>query len=90
MNFLQTPLILRRTGDMHMKNVATAERCLLTLGQLAERVGVSTHRLKYAIDQYHVEPRMRIGITRVWSEDSIPLVKSALARIASNRRGCLQ
>lgn len=66
---------------------AAPERQLLTLGQLAERVGVSTHQVKYAIDQYRIEPRMRVGITRVWSEDSIPLVKSALARIASNRRG---
>ncbi len=60
---------------------------LLTLGQLARRLGVSTHRLKYAIDQYQVEPRMRVGITRVWSEDDIPRMRSALARVASNRGG---
>lgn len=58
---------------------------LLTLGQLSTRLGISTHRLKYAIDQYRIEPASRVGIIRVWSEDSIPLIKSALARIAANR-----
>jgi len=60
---------------------------LLTLGQLANRLGVSTHRLKYAIDQYRIAPVSRVGIIRVWSDDSIPLIRSALARIASNKRG---
>ena len=57
----------------------------LTLGQLSERVGRSTHRTKYALDQYGIKPAGRIGILRVWTEDSIPLVKSALRRIQSNR-----
>ena len=58
----------------------------LTLGQLAERLGVSSHRLKYPIYQYRVKPRFRIGITRVWSEDDLPRIRSALNRVASNRR----
>jgi hypothetical protein len=68
-------------------NYERPQRVLLTLGQLADRLNTSTHRIKYAVDQYRITPAMRIGITRVWSEDSIPLIKSALARIASNRGG---
>ncbi len=70
-----------------MSNTLSNGRNWLTLGQLAQRVGKTIHQVKYAVDQYHIEPCMRIGITRVWSEDSIALVKSALARIAANRRG---
>ena len=61
---------------------------LLTVSQLSERLNVSTHQLKYAIDQYRIAPTTRVGIIRVWSETDIPLIKSALARIASNRGGC--
>ena len=70
-----------------MSETVLAGKTLLTLGQLAERVGASTHRVKYALDQYRIKPAGRIGILRVWTEDSIPLVKSALARIAANRDG---
>ena len=70
-----------------MSDTIPIEKRLLTLGQLAERLDVSTHRLKYAIDTYHIKPVMRVGIIRVWSEDDVPRIKSALARIASNRKG---
>ena len=66
-------------------NLSNAE--LFTLGQLAEKLDVSTHQLKYAIEQYRIKPKMRVGIIRVWSEDSIPLIESALARIQANRGG---
>ncbi len=59
----------------------------LTLGQLARRIGTTTHRLKYAIGEYGVEPAMRVGITRVWTPDQIPAIESALRRVASNRSG---
>lgn len=68
-----------------MSKSATAERRLLTLGQLAQRLGVSIHRVKYAIESYRIEPVTRIGIIRVWSEDDLPRIKSAISRVASNR-----
>jgi DNA-binding transcriptional MerR regulator len=60
---------------------------LLTLGEISERLGVSTHRLKYAIEQYKIPPTRRVGIIRVWSDDKIPLIQKALAQIAENRGG---
>lgn len=60
---------------------------LLTIGEIAERLGVSMHRLKYAIDQYKIPPDRRVGIIRVWSEEKLPLIASALAKIAENRHG---
>ena len=59
----------------------------LTLGQLAERVGVSTHQVKYAIGQYTIKPAGRAGILRLWNEDAVPQLRSALNRIASNKGG---
>ena len=63
----------------------SAERRYLTLGQIAARLGVTTHRVKYAVDQYGIAPTMRIGILRCWTEDDLPRVESALQRVAANR-----
>lgn len=59
----------------------------MTLGEISDRLKTSRHQLKYAIDQYRIAPAMRVGIIRVWSSDSLPLIQSALSRIASNRSG---
>lgn len=65
----------------------TTNPTYLTLGQIAERLNVTSHRLAYAIAQHRVRPRMRIGITRVWCEEDIPRIQAALDRIATNRGG---
>lgn len=70
-----------------MGNANNITKQFLTLGELATQLSTSKHQVKYAIDQYRIEPAMRIGIIRVWSEDSIPLIQSALSRIAANRGG---
>ena len=62
---------------------------LLTLGQIAERLDVPAHRVKYAIDVYRVKPRLRVGITRVWAEEDLPRIRSAVNRVAANRGGRL-
>ena len=58
---------------------------LMTIGELAEHLDISTHRLKYAIERYKIKPARRFGIIRVWSEAEIPRIKSAIARIAQSR-----
>ena len=60
---------------------------LLTLGQMADRLGVPQHRAKYALTQYGIRPTGRVGILRVWSEDDLPRLERALAEIASHRGG---
>ena len=60
---------------------------LMTLGQIADRLGVAQHRAKYALTLYHIRPTGRVGILRLWSEDDIPHLERALAEIASRRRG---
>ncbi len=60
------------------------EPVFFTLGQLARRLGTTTHKLKYAIDQRHVEPVVRVGIMRVWKESQIAAVQAALNSIGRN------
>jgi hypothetical protein len=58
---------------------------LLTIRDIARECGVKTHRAKYAVDQYEIEPRQRAGIIRLWSTDQLPLIQSALNRIAGRK-----
>ena len=59
---------------------------LLTLSQLARRLNVSQHRVKYAIETHGVRPFTRVGIIRVWTEDAIPRIEEALRQISQNKR----
>ena len=60
-------------------------KVFLTLGQVADEIGASVHQVKYAVDQYHIKPVMRVGIIRVWTDDSLHLIRRALSQIAGNR-----
>lgn len=71
-----------------MSDTPSVADCL-TVGQIAERLGVTSNRVSYAVAQYRIKPAGRVGILRVWSADDLPRIKSALARIAENRGGAL-
>ena len=62
---------------------------LFTVGQVAERLGLPLHVVRYAIDAYRIKPRMRVGILRVWSGDDLEAIAHAARRTAQNRRGRL-
>ena len=47
--------------------------------------GFSIHQIKYAITEYDISPRARVGLIRIWSPEDVPNIKSALNRIASRR-----
>lgn len=56
---------------------------LYTLGELARRLNVQANRLDYAIRRYGIEPVARAGILRLFSEDQIEQIASAIRRCAS-------
>jgi hypothetical protein len=60
---------------------------LLTLTEVADRIGRPNARVKYAIDVYRIPPYQRAGIIRLWREEDIPEIQSAIARVESRRRG---
>ena len=58
---------------------------LLTIRDVARACGVRVHQAKYAVAEYGIEPRQRAGIIRLWSEQDLPHIRSALARISARR-----
>lgn len=61
------------------------QKPFLTVGDICRETGEKTHRVKYAIDTYRIDPIGRAGILRVFSPDQLPQIRSALARIAGRR-----
>lgn len=58
---------------------------LLTIRDAARRLGVQVHRLRYAIDELDIQPKQRAGIIRLFGEDQLEQMRSALRRIAGRR-----
>ena len=58
---------------------------LLTVGQLADRVGVPYWRLTYPMKLANIAPRHAQGVLRLWGEDQLPEIKSAVERISRRR-----
>lgn len=69
------------------KQEASTDSGYFTLGEIAALLRVTTHRVKYAVEQYGIAPTMRVGILRCWVEKDLPRIESALKRIAANRGG---
>ena len=65
-----------------MIDATPAEAPYLTIGQLAERLCLPIHRIRYAVDIGRVKPAMRVGITRVWRESDVAAVRGVLDKIA--------
>ena len=61
----------------------TEPATLLTIGQIAARLGVPTHRVDYAVRTYSIKPIARAGILRVFSEDQIGRIAAAVRRCES-------
>ena len=58
---------------------------LLTVGDIARRIGVPRSRLDYAIDKAGIRERSRAGILRLFSSDQIPVMEAALTSVRSRR-----
>lgn len=54
---------------------------LLTLGDVARRLGVPRARLDYALDKAGIHERDRVGILRLYSPDQVPVIQAALTTV---------
>jgi len=56
----------------------TAQKDLLTAGNIAKQLSVSDAKVKKAIDQLRIKPVAKKGICNYYSKDVIPKIKTAL------------
>jgi hypothetical protein len=57
---------------------------LLTISDLRRLTGEPTHIINHAILRFGPEPKGRIGISRVWSREDLPLIEASLRRTAEH------
>ena len=58
---------------------------LLTVGDVARRLGVPRARIDYALDKSGIRERSRAGILRLFGEEQLPVIEAALKTVRSRR-----
>lgn len=56
---------------------------LLTVGDVAKKLGLPRSRVDYAIEKAGIRERHRAGILRLFSVDQLPIIEAALATVRS-------
>lgn len=54
---------------------------LLTVGDVARRIGERRSRVEYAIEKAGIRERSRAGILRLFGPDQVPVIEAALKTI---------
>ena len=68
--------------------MGTAEApAMPTVGEIAQRLGVSVHRVTYVIDSRGIQPVGWAGNAKVFSEADVQRIASELARIERDKGG---
>jgi hypothetical protein len=62
-------------------------RNLLTVGEIARRLGQPQWRIEYAIRSRSIEPTARAGNARVFAESDVVLIEILLRRFDSEKGG---
>ncbi len=63
----------------------TEPETLLTVGQIARRLGLAVHRVEYVIRSRRIRPSGWAGHSRVFSEADLAYITAELQRIARER-----
>ncbi|AQT69203.1 hypothetical protein STSP2_02390 [Anaerohalosphaera lusitana] len=58
---------------------------LHTVSQIADLFGEPPQRVAYIIRKYRIKPRQRVGITRLFDEAQLPVIKQGLYGIRIHR-----
>ena len=58
---------------------------LVTLGEIARRMGVRRSRVDYAVEKAGIQERGRAGILRLFSVSQIPVIEAALSTVRTRR-----
>jgi hypothetical protein len=65
--------------------VMTAPETLLTVGEIARRLGREVHRVEYVIRSRRIRPAGWAGHARVFSDADLEFITAELRRIARER-----
>jgi len=60
---------------------------MVSIGEIANKLGVPIHRVRYIIDKRGIRPTGRIANVRTFAESDIQFIESELRRIAGDREG---
>lgn len=56
---------------------------VLTVGQIADRLGESPSRVAYVISRGRLKPLGRVGIIRLFSEEQVEVIQQSIERLQS-------
>ena len=59
---------------------------LMTVGDIARRIGIPRARVDYALDKAGIRERTRAGILRLFSLDQLPVIEAALGTVRTRQR----
>ena len=79
------PRHLTAVLDRAMYYVMGSEPRLLTVGAIAERLGVPLHRVQYVLRTRDIQPAALAGIYRLYLTDALDRIREALAETAAKR-----
>lgn len=68
-----------------METEMTLANPMLTVGEVARRLGEKIHRIEYMIRSRRIEPSGRAWHARVFNETDLAFIAGELSRIASDR-----
>ena len=54
---------------------------LLTVGEVARKLGVPRARVDYALEKAGIQERGRAGILRLFAPDQVPVIQAALGTV---------
>jgi hypothetical protein len=58
----------------------------LTIGGIAQRIGLPVHRVQYAVLSRGIKPSFRIGRMKVFDESQVKRIEAECRRIENGRR----
>jgi hypothetical protein len=65
----------------------TTSQVMLTVGEIARRLGEPVHRIEYILRTRDIRPSGIAGICRVYAEDDVERIAAELRRIDSRKDG---
>lgn len=67
--------------------MGSADMGIVTISEIAERLGVGRHRVAYIVDRRRIAPAGRAGVARLFKASDIQRIAGELRRAEQDRGG---